>query len=661
MLTVASSQVEGLMQEDSNLTEVIQSVLDGDSQGQDQLVAIVTPRIKTYIYRSTLNQDMTEELLQAVYCKMFASLGTLKQYNSFWPWLYRIASNCINTHFRSRSKQSAVRCLQDELLESVVSDNPDAQEKVLTKELARAVTDAISTLKPRDRQVVTLRCFENYSFKQIGEVEQTSEMYSRVLYHRSIEKLRVALKKKGFSNASLLLALTLFGKLTAETEAAIALQAGVVSGVGAAKGAAVTAKLIKAGSIASVYKTRLTLTTVSAIFIVFVILSSLPLRSGVQSVHYITQGVRPVEQVNTDSSSSSSLPPQLLSSPLSLDRKNIEYKSHGAFEVLLYMPDGPDGAILRFEQRLKMESGDKQCCWLQDGSGYYYSNRKQIYIDNSPLRMLVLPTDPPEFIEFIHSQVGFDSRLEYDYKLVSGLMKKTVDDRVDKYAGFECKYSYNDFEYDDLSATWPQVEEVIDRRDIMHKRGWTVYEVTGVIRDKFVSGTGVIPFVYNMHQEHLPWLSIKVGDDLYIDYPSGVAVAETKNGASVYKDGTFLEGLMRPWIGLTCLDGVRRDAAKYRHEFDTEISEGWAVVTIHLNDGGDGLNLVYDIDLVVDVIRTIKFTKGDNLIGELYFHYMQEIAEGGSETLPVPQTDIVSKESKATESLWLAVLAEDSL
>ena len=118
---------------------------------------------------------------------------------------------------------------------------------------------------------------------------------------------------------------------------------------------------------------------------------------------------------------------------------------------------------------------------------------------------------------------------------------------------------------------------------------------------------------------------------------------------------------MRPWIGLTCLDSVRRDAAKYRHEFDTEISEGWAVVTIHLNDGGDGLNLVYDIDLVVDVIRTIKFTKGDNLIGELYFHYMQEIAEGGSETLPVPQTDIVSKESKATESLWLAVLAEDSL
>lgn len=646
------------MEKDPKLTGIIKAVLEGEAESKDQLVALITPRIKTYIFRSTLNQDTTEDLLQEVYCKMFASLGILKYFDSFWPWLYRIASNCINSYYRSRSKRTTVCSFQDELLESIVTEKHTVEAKLMNKELGRAVIDAIATLKPRDRQVVTLRCFENYSFKEISQVEQTSEMYSRVLYHRSIEKLRIALKKKGFSKTSLLLALTLFGELTAQTEAAVVIQAGSVMGVGVAKGFSVAAKLIKVGAIVSVYKVKLAVIAVLAAGLLGEAVTIVSYRSNVTSVHYTVQGVVPVAIKNAGSTRSS-----LSSSFVATDRMSVEYKTKGAYERMLIMPDGPDGPLMRFDQRLSMELGEKQCSWLQDGSGnyYYHSGEKQKYITNDPLRLLVLPTDPPDYVAFIHSQVGYDSRVSYERKFFSGLVKETIDNRVDKYAGFKCKYIYNNFDYEDLLVNWPEAGVVNDQRDPMHKRGWTTFEVTGQIMDKRVSGTGKIPFVYNMYHENLPWLLLKVGDDLYVDYPGSVAIAERQNGKSVYKNATFMEGLCRPWQGLACVDTVRRDAAKYRLRFNMSSKDERAVVTVYLNSGGKRVNMVYDIDLETDVIRSIKFKNGEKVFGELYFDYKQDTADAQSELFTAPQTEITSKKGKPTDNLWLAMLVEDYL
>ena len=95
--------------------------------------------------------------------------------------------------------------------------------------------EAVATLKPKHRQIVNFRCFESMSFKEISQVEQTREVYARILFHRAIEKLRIALKKQGFQKASLVLALTMFGRLTATSKAvafATTVKAGTVTGIG---------------------------------------------------------------------------------------------------------------------------------------------------------------------------------------------------------------------------------------------------------------------------------------------------------------------------------------------------------------------------------------------------------------------------------------------
>ncbi|RKY09802.1 MAG: hypothetical protein DRP66_01280 [Planctomycetota bacterium] len=661
------------MKSDHDLSAIIKAAVSGNKDAKKQLAVLITPRISTYIFRSTLDKNITEELLQEVHCKMLQSLNTLKNVDSFWGWLYRITSNCINSFYRTRSKKSRHFNLQDGILESVISEESSVERKLMNKELAHAVMEAVSTLKPRHRQVVTLRCFEALSFKEISRVEQTSEVYARVIFHRAIEKLRIALKKQGFSRASLVLALTMFARLTAPAKAAstaVTVKIAGITGAGTIKGLGLGAKVVKTTAIASVHHVKVAVAVAAMAGVITTAAMVGPFRSNIKSIHYVVQGVTPVvkrqvapaKNPNARRSGRSS---SSLSSSYSVvgDKANITYQTKGAYENKLVMPQGPDGAIMRFMQRWNMEQTNRLCSWLQDGGGNYYYNsgERKIYITNDPLRMLILPTDPPDFVKFIYSQVGYDSRHSYQRKFLTGLIKYSTDNRVPDYADYRCKYAYNTLEHADLSTTWPTTDNVEDLRDEMHKRGWTCFDVTGRINGKQVGGMGRIPFIYNAYRDHLPWLSVRIGDDLYVDYPGHVATADSEQGIVAYESETFFEGFPRPWQGIPCVDSIRRDAAKYRLRFNCRDEGGSAVVTIFVNTSAGHVKMVYDIDRDVDIVRSISFLKGETVVGQLYFDYKQDASQAEADKFNEPQTDFAAKAGKRPRNLWLATLVKNNI
>jgi hypothetical protein len=310
-----------------------------------------------------------------------------------------------------------------------------------------------------------------------------------------------------------------------------------------------------------------------------------------------------------------------------------------------------------------MEVTKRACSWLQDGSGNYYyaSGDDKIYISNDPLHMLILPSDPPEFVEFIYSQVKHDSRISYERNFFTSLMTSSIDNRVPKYSDYKNKYTYNKLKKSDLLSDWPKTDNVVDLRDEMHKRGWTCFEINGQILNKKVTGTGRIPFVYDMYRENLPWLSIQVGDDVYINYPGNVAVIDSDQGKIVYQNDTLLEGLCRPWEGIPSVDSVRRDAAKYRLPFCTYSMEGIYLVTVHINTAIGPVDMEYEIDKIADVIRNITFISGDMVLGELSFDYIQDASIAKVYNIDLPQTDIAYGKGKQPQNLWLAMLLDTNL
>ena len=309
-------------------------------------------------------------------------------------------------------------------------------------------------------------------------------------------------------------------------------------------------------------------------------------------------------------------------------------------ECWYYYPPNGNGAVM---MRLKSNPDGKQQSysqWLQNDQANYYKQNDTIYIKNhrmwaSDLSVQRLPTDSPQFGEFLSVVEGKREKMKYVPHSADGLLVVVKQDQNSSHSQITHRRDISDEEY--YRYSWPAEAKVVDNRDAMHKRGWTYFKITGQINGKEVRGRGRIPFVYAAGYRHWPWVELKVAD-------------------SIVNEACFA-GLGRPWMGLHTIDTVRRDAAEKRIWFETKYNKrtGKAEVVLKPEDA----QIVYTIDMEKDVIESITFS-GDTQ-GRLNFNYIQEIEQETAEfVVPKPKTSGGPKQDR-TGILWLVRLAEGKL
>jgi hypothetical protein len=267
---------------------------------------------------------------------------------------------------------------------------------------------------------------------------------------------------------------------------------------------------------------------------------------------------------------------------------------------------------------VKWDSKEKEsyCKWWQDGRANYLfeKSRNTIYINNyrmwdSGLAVRRLPTDGVNMRDFLSLVEGGGDEIEYVPGRGDGLLVVARRGGGEKSEQLRIIRHYNVLDEEYFRYKWPPDARVVDKRDEMHKRGWTYFRITGWINGKEAQGRGRIPFVYATSRSNWPWLELKVGSDIVNE--------------------VSFAGLSRPWMGLHTIDTVRRDAAQKRIWFETTYDKrtGKAQVILKPKDA----QIVYAIDMEKDVIDKITLSTTNGREGELIFSYMQEIDDIGSE------------------------------
>jgi RNA polymerase sigma-70 factor (ECF subfamily) len=234
------------MSTDAGLTQVIAQAQLGDTANSDRLAAVARQRLFPYIYRLTLNYDLSQDLLQETLLKMVENLNGLQQPEHFWNWLFRTALGVVQHHYRNEAKARAVQFSAlnpDRFSRYVSAEHDDGLSHVMRKELSEAVVAGIAQLNLDYRNVLMLRCYEQMSYCQIAELMGCKELRVRVLFFRAKHALSRRLARVGFGKSLMLTALTLFEILTAPKEGAAAgtvtaasLKVGFVGSVAGAAG-----------------------------------------------------------------------------------------------------------------------------------------------------------------------------------------------------------------------------------------------------------------------------------------------------------------------------------------------------------------------------------------------------------------------------------------
>ena len=589
--------------------ELVRLAQFGDRDCLDRLAEMASVRLRSHVYRLTMEEDLTQDIVQESVLEMLKILGKLKRPDRFWPWLYGIALNKLRRHWRSEKRRKAVD-IEEAGFGGADDGRQEALEKILAEELRQTVSKAMGGVKPRHRAVLGMRCYDGMSFSEIGESLGCSEFGAQMVFYRAKKSLGRQLAKNGLSKGMLLGALVIFGKMTAVDEVAAA-------------GVAVSAASVKVGvgvAAAAIAVSKSAIVTVASIGVVAggVMMAGPGGESG-----KVSEPVKPAVGLGVVQG--------LVSEDAATD------------ECWYFFPEGSEGAVMRRQMAVDEGSGESYCEVLENEyANYWYDRRggtihvrdRRDYSEDLSVRRL--PTDGPGFSAFLDKAQGVSAEgaaADYISSKRKGLLVIASQDggfvtgisRVDRHE--------NLLEEEYFRFAWSERARKVDDRDAMHKRGWTYFEVEGQIGGKQVYGKGRVPFVYETAGRYRAWLELDAGGDVWVDN-TACAYRQVSGGEKeYYGGGSFMLGLSRPWMGLHSIDSVRRDVAGSGVIFETEIVEDEGVAKVIAS--GAGGRVVYTIDLEKDVVTRISVSAG-GVDGELVFSYLQEIDDvGGRFAAPV--------------------------
>lgn len=147
---------------------LVQRLRRGDGAAGDELVGRYYRPLLRYLQRLTGADHLAEEMFQQTWLSVLDHLDRFKPAvgGGFKAWLYRIATNKANDHWRSQGRESAAKRGLKLVVEVSVAD---ASRRMEDDEQASKLRQAIERLPENQRQVLFLRYYGDLKFAEIAE------------------------------------------------------------------------------------------------------------------------------------------------------------------------------------------------------------------------------------------------------------------------------------------------------------------------------------------------------------------------------------------------------------------------------------------------------------------------------------------------------------
>jgi len=180
--------------DNENIQQLLSEARSGNRAGMERLAGIVRQRLYPFVYRTTLNHDMTEDVLQETLLTMVGQIASLRNKRRFWPWVFRIAWSKLQDNLRSSRHQRSVKTslLRNQLYEAAPGGGSLLEATILDERL-RQLSALTGQLSRRHRDILYLRYYEQLRYTEIAAITRTTPQQARAQFHRVREYLKARL------------------------------------------------------------------------------------------------------------------------------------------------------------------------------------------------------------------------------------------------------------------------------------------------------------------------------------------------------------------------------------------------------------------------------------------------------------------------------------
>ncbi|MCM1152847.1 MAG: sigma-70 family RNA polymerase sigma factor [Muribaculum sp.] len=158
--------------------QLVKAYAQGSNEAFDTLLKRHQDRVFNYILRIIKNEDIANDIFQETFVKAILTIkqGRYTENGKFPAWISRIAHNLIIDYYRQEKSENVQSAdLEDvdilnrkELCEATIEDI------IISDQIRSDVKYLIQELPPLQREVLTMRYYQNLSFKEIAELTNVS-------------------------------------------------------------------------------------------------------------------------------------------------------------------------------------------------------------------------------------------------------------------------------------------------------------------------------------------------------------------------------------------------------------------------------------------------------------------------------------------------------
>jgi RNA polymerase sigma factor (sigma-70 family) len=150
-----------------------------------QLLAEHGRQLHALLFRLTLRNDVADDLLQDLFCKLAQSEG-FRRADKPAAFAFRTAMNLAFDWRRSKKRMS----MSDADITVQPSSAPSAISDLVRREELEQTLNAIGELRPADRDILVLRYLQQQSYETIADQFGKTAHQIRALAHKALESLR---------------------------------------------------------------------------------------------------------------------------------------------------------------------------------------------------------------------------------------------------------------------------------------------------------------------------------------------------------------------------------------------------------------------------------------------------------------------------------------
>lgn len=142
----------------------IKRIKKGDHQALDIFIECLYPQVYAFIFKKVKGNDIAQDLTQEVFIRFIRALPTYEYQNKTLNYLYKISSHVCCTYYK---KQRYDYVVEEEILED---KKVNVHEAIIKQFAHDELIEAIRLLKPLQQDVIILKYFEQYTFKEIADI-----------------------------------------------------------------------------------------------------------------------------------------------------------------------------------------------------------------------------------------------------------------------------------------------------------------------------------------------------------------------------------------------------------------------------------------------------------------------------------------------------------